>query len=400
MLHWFRSTSFFLLALFSLHVNASNAGEVLNGIDVLELENFKPLKNLRVGLITNPSGVNRSHRSTIDILNEARSLKLVKLFSPEHGIRGNLDQPNISDSLDDKTKLPIISLFGPNKAPLPKHLDDIDALVFDIQDIGTRFFTYISTMKLSMQAASKAGKKFIVLDRINPIGGVIVEGPVNVDREVFVGIHSVPVRHGMTVGELAQLFKHDLKLDLELEIIKLRGWKRSMQFRDTGIKWINPSPIMNGPLTATLYPGVGLHEFSVSVGRGTDLPFEMLGAPYINGRKLEKKLNTYGLKGVSFSAYDFTPTKSVFENEACEGISFKVTDEDSFRPTAFGLALAHAIYSLYPRKYDLEKFNILTLHKSTIDAIRTGTSYSKILAMWEKETQAFKKKRKEFLLYD
>ncbi len=391
-----------LLLLFASPVinSESNSESVSNGIDVLESKDFKSLKGLRVGLITNPSGVNKAFISTIDLFHESKNVNLVRLFSPEHGIRGLLDQPIISDDIDPKTGLTIISLFGDNKAPLAKHLKDLDILVFDIQDIGTRFFTYISTMKLSMKAASDAKIKFMVLDRINPIGGIKVEGPMKIDQEVFVGIHSIPVRHGMTVGELAKLFKHDLKLNnLDLSIVPITGWSRSMTYADTHLRWINPSPIMNGPTTALLYPGIGLLEFEISVGRGTDFPFEVIGAPYINSERLLKELQKLNIKGIALEKYSFTPEKSVFAEEECFGLKISITDPATFEPVTLGLAIAYSIYKIYPRNFSLEKFNILLLNKQIISAIQKTRPFKEILNIAKTQSQDFGKGRREFLLY-
>ncbi|MFH1304516.1 MAG: exo-beta-N-acetylmuramidase NamZ domain-containing protein, partial [Planctomycetota bacterium] len=268
-------------------VAASDDLAVLTGIDVLQKDQFKSLKGLKIGLITNHTGLSRDGKSTVQILNDAPDVQLVTLFSPEHGFAGKLDVSKIGDSTDDKTGLKIFSLYGKTRTPTPESLQGLDALVFDIQDIGTRFYTYISTMGNAMQAAKKQGIKFIVLDRPNPINGVDFAGPVlDEGTQSFVGYHRIPVRHGMTVGELARLFNSEMKIDVELQVIPLQNWKREMYFDETGLTWVNPSPNMRNLNEAVFYPGIGLLETTnLSVGRGTDTPFEWIGAPWLDGKQ-------------------------------------------------------------------------------------------------------------------
>ena len=270
--------------------------EVLNGVDVLARDGFKELQRLRVGLITNHTGRDLSGRQTIDVLREAPGVKLVALFSPEHGIRGQLDD-KISDSTDEKTGLPVYSLYGETRRPKAEHLKNLDALVFDIQDIGARFYTYMSTLGLAMEEAAKARIPVFVLDRPNPINGLDVEGPIaDEDKLSFIAYHQLPVRHGMTMGELARLFNEQRKIGCDLRVVKMENWRRGMWLDATGQTWVNPSPNMRSLVEATLYPGVGLLETTnVSVGRGTDTPFELVGAPWIDGRRLATYLNGRGL---------------------------------------------------------------------------------------------------------
>ncbi|HKE55148.1 MAG TPA: exo-beta-N-acetylmuramidase NamZ domain-containing protein, partial [Pyrinomonadaceae bacterium] len=266
-------------------LDATTAGvKVLTGIDVLERDGFKQLAGMKIGLVTNHTGRDRDGRQTIDVLNNAPGVKLVALFSPEHGIRGLADE-KVSDSKDDATGLPIYSLYGDTRRPRPEQLKDLDALVFDIQDVGVRFYTYISTLGYLMEEAAKAQRPVFVLDRPNPIGGVEVEGPTaDADKLSFTSYHTIPVRHGLTMGELGQLFNQQRKIGCDLRVIKMDGWRRSMWFDETNLTWINPSPNMRSLTEATLYPGVGLLETTnVSVGRGTDTPFEVVGAPWIQG---------------------------------------------------------------------------------------------------------------------
>jgi uncharacterized protein YbbC (DUF1343 family)/CubicO group peptidase (beta-lactamase class C family) len=372
---------------------------VLNGIDVLVRRKFADLKGLRVGLITNQTGIDAQRRSTIDLLATAPEVKLKKLFSPEHGIRGELDQEKIGDSKDKKTGLPVLSLYGERRAPSPEQLADLDALVFDIQDIGCRFYTYIGTMRLCMEAAAKAKKAFYVLDRVNPLGGLAVEGPAVLDEEKQTATHTVPLRHGMTAGELAAMLNAERSMNGDLKIIPVEGWKRDMLHDQTGQPWINPSPNMRTLNAALLYPGIGLLEFSLSVGRGTDTPFEVLGAPYANDLKLSHELNKLGLPGVQFTPVRFTPATSIFKGEACGGVRIAITHRDALKPVETGIAIACVLQRLYPKSFALEKVNTLLNHGTSVKQIRGETSWKKIIEAWSAETAAFEARRKGFLRY-
>lgn len=373
---------------------------VLNGVDVLVRRKFADLKGLSVGLITNQTGIDAQRRSTIDLLAEAPEVKLKKLFSPEHGIRGELDQLKIGDSKDKKTGLPVLSLYGERKAPTPEQLADIDALVFDVQDIGCRFYTYIGTMRVCMEAAAKAKKAFFVLDRVNPIGGLAVEGPAAVDEEkATTATHAIPLRHGMTAGELAMMMNTERMLGCDLRIIPVEGWQRGMLHDQTGLPWINPSPNMRSLGEALLYPGIGLLEFSVSVGRGTDTPFEVLGAPYIDDLRLSYELNKLGLAGVQFTPVRFTPTASVFKGEACGGVRMAVTDRSALRPVDVGVAIVCALQGLYPKEFKLPLVDTLLNRAASVKAVRAGESWKKVVAGWSEEIAAFGERRREFLRY-
>ncbi|HEY7184178.1 MAG TPA: exo-beta-N-acetylmuramidase NamZ domain-containing protein, partial [Blastocatellia bacterium] len=348
------------------------ASDSLNGIDVLKRDGFALLKDKRVGLITNQTGRDREGTSTIDLLHNAPGVKLVALFSPEHGIRGALDQPNISNSTDEKTGLPVYSLYGEAKAPTAEALKDIDTLVFDVQDVGARFYTYISTLGLALETAAKNGKSFVVLDRVNPINGQSVEGPLaDPDKLSFVAHHPIPIRHGMTVGELAQLFNKERNINADLRVVRVEGWRRSQWFDSTGLEWINPSPNMRSLTEATLYPGVCLLETTnVSVGRGTDTPFEVIGAPWIDGRKLAEALNNAKLPGVRFVPTRFTPKSSVHKDVECGGVNIVVTDRDLFEPVITGLEMAAQLRKLFPKDFLIEKFNRLLANQKVFEAFR------------------------------
>ncbi|HVV71259.1 MAG TPA: exo-beta-N-acetylmuramidase NamZ domain-containing protein, partial [Verrucomicrobiae bacterium] len=273
--------------------------KTLNGIDVLVKEHFAPLKGMRIGLITNHTGHDRERNPTIDLLRNAPEVQLKALFSPEHGIRGLADE-HVNDSVDEKTGLPVYSLYGKSLKPSAEQLQDLDALVFDIQDVGCRFYTYTATMALAMQAAGENGKKFVVLDRVDPLNGTTVDGPVLAGEPTFVGYHQVPLRYGMTIGELAKMFQGQRHCAAELTVIPVQGWQRNAWFDQTGLPWTNPSPNMRNLTEAILYPGVGLLESALSVGRGTDTPFEVVGAPYVDDVRLARDLNEAGLPGVRF----------------------------------------------------------------------------------------------------
>ncbi|MGV3658825.1 MAG: exo-beta-N-acetylmuramidase NamZ domain-containing protein [Prosthecobacter sp.] len=373
---------------------------VLNGIDVLARRKFADLKGLSVGLITNQTGIDAQRRSTIDLLAAAPDIRLKKLFSPEHGIRGELDQLKIGDSKDKKTGLPVLSLYGERKAPTAEQLADLDALVFDVQDIGCRFYTYIGTMRVCMEAAAKAKKAFFVLDRVNPIGGLAVEGPAAVDEEkVTTATHAIPLRHGMTAGELAMMMNAERMLGCDLRIIPVEGWQRGMLHDQTGLPWINPSPNMRSLGEALLYPGIGLLEFSVSVGRGTDTPFEVLGAPYVDDLRLSYELNKLGLAGVQFTPVRFTPTASVFKGEACGGVRMAITDRTALKPVDVGVAIICALQGLYPKEFKLSLVDTLLNRAASVKAVRGGESWKKVVGGWNEELAGFVERRRAFLRY-
>jgi uncharacterized protein YbbC (DUF1343 family) len=379
----------------------STVYSTLNGIDVLARDNYAMLRGKRIGLITNHTGKDRSGNTTIDLLFKAPDVKLVALFSPEHGIRGALDQEKISNSTDEKTGLPILSLYGETRKPTDEMLKNLDVLVFDIQDIGARFYTFISTMGLAMEAAAKNKVKFLVLDRINPINGADVEGPIaDADKLSFIAHHRLPIRHGMTVGELAQLFNAERNINADLQIVKVENWRRGAWFDETGMTWINPSPNMRSLTQATLYPGVCLLEpTNVSVGRGTDTPFEVIGAPYIDGQKLAAALNAAKLNGVRFVPIRFTPTTSVNKGLECGGVNLIITNRDAFEPVLTGLEMAAQIYKLYPKEFNVDRFNRLLVSDKIYDAFKQGSEAKALRQIWDSELEQFKAIRQKYLLY-
>ncbi|HEY0079971.1 MAG TPA: exo-beta-N-acetylmuramidase NamZ domain-containing protein [Pyrinomonadaceae bacterium] len=374
--------------------------EVLTGIDVLERDGFKQLAGLRVGLITNHTGRDRAGRQTIDALREAPGVRLVALFSPEHGIRGASDE-NVSDSKDEKTGLPIYSLYGEMRRPRAEQLKDLDALVFDVQDIGTRFYTYISTLGHVMEEAARARVPVFVLDRPNPIGGTETEGPIaDEDRLSFTSYHPIPVRHGMTVGELAQLFNEQRKIGCDLRVVRMENWRRSMWLDATGLLWVNPSPNMRSLNQATLYPGVGLLETTnVSVGRGTDTPFEIIGAPWLDGRRLAAHLNARNLPGIRFVPVRFTPKASVFKGEECGGVNLIVTDRARFSPVRTGIEIAHALRRLYPSDWKADDYLRLLANADTLERLKRGDAPDDIIRAWQPRLEEFRRARASVLLY-
>ncbi|MCA1577597.1 MAG: DUF1343 domain-containing protein [Acidobacteria bacterium] len=375
--------------------------KVLTGIDVLERDNFKQLAGMRIGLVTNHTGRNREGRPTIDVLNNAPGVKVVALFAPEHGIRGLADE-KISDSKDEATGLPIYSLYGETRRPKAEQLKDLDALVYDIQDVGARFYTYISTLGHVLEEAAKVKLPVFVLDRPNPIGGVEVEGPVaDKDKLSFISYHTIPTRHGLTIGELGQLFNRQRNIGADLRVIKMDGWRRTMWFDETNLTWINPSPNMRSLTEATLYPGVGLLETTnVSVGRGTDTPFEIVGAPWIQGNELADFLNQRGIPGVRFVPVRFTPNASVFKNEACGGVNIIITDRIAFRPLVTGIEMALALRTLYPNDWKIDSYLRLLVNADTLERIKRGESAREIVASWNAALQEFRRARAEVLLYN
>ena len=374
---------------------------VQTGIDVLFREEFTPLEDRRVGLISNHTGIDGRGISTARRLHEAPNVHLVALFSPEHGLHGKLDIPEIADGEDEETGIRVFSLYGKTRKPGPDMLHGIDTLVFDIQDIGTRFYTYISTMGLAMEAAAEQGVRFVVLDRPNPINGVDVSGPVADTAALsFTAYHRLPVRHGMTVGELALMFRSERNLDLELEIIELENWDRAGFYDSTGLRWINPSPNMRSLTQALLYPGIGLLETTnLSVGRGTDTPFELIGAPWLDGRRLAGVLNGMGLPGVAFVPVGFTPDASKFAGEACGGLNLIVTDRADFDPLRTGFEIARVLSRMYPDTWDAESYGRLLANDIALRGVKSGQDFATIEDGYRAGLQAFLKQREAFLIY-
>jgi len=372
--------------------------QTLNGIDVLARQGFAPLKGLRIGLITNHTGHDRQRNPTIDLLSQALGVQLKVLFSPEHGLRGMADEP-VEDSVDPKTGLRIYSLYGQSRKPSGEQLQDLDALVFDIQDVGCRFYTYTASMALAMEAAAEQAKKFFVLDRVNPINGVTVDGPVLEGEPTFVAYHRVPLRYGMTIGELARMFNAEHHCAADLTVIPLENWRRDAWLDETGLPWSNPSPNLRTLTAAILYPGVGLLETALSVGRGTDTPFEVVGAPYIDDVKLAADLNSAHLPGVRFVPVQFTPAASIFKGQLCRGVSLLLTDRNACNVVDVGLEIARTLGRCYPEKFDPDQLSRLLMHPPTLEGLKADKSLAEIHATWQKDLEEFRAIRSKYLMY-
>jgi uncharacterized protein YbbC (DUF1343 family) len=404
-----------LLCLILFFVSIAIAKEgVLSGLDNLVQSRFKALEGLSVGLITNPTAVSCQHVHAIDILYRAPNVELVALFAPEHGLRGDEEGGReISSKTDPKTGLPVFSLYGKKKSPSAEMLEDIDALVFDIQDIGTRFYTYISTMFLCMDAAARENKIFFVLDRPNPINGIIVEGPVlNLECQSFVGIQQIALRHGMTVGELALMFNGEDWLEngkVDLRIIEIKNWKRHQIYTQTGLPWIKPSPNINTIQSAILYPGMGLLEgTNVSEGRGTMQAFEIMGAPWIDAPLLKSEMEMRGFTSISLDTVSYVPSSipgvassPKYEGQSCNGLTFCIKDIGHFESVKFGVHLLCAMKQLFPDDFELrEQWLCKLLGSREITAqLSLGSPADEIIAAWEPLLDHFKKQRDKYLLY-
>ena len=372
------------------------------GIDVLEQQNFAPLRGKRVGLLTNQTGVDSQGRRTIDVLAHADGVKLVALFSPEHGIAGQLDTTKVANATDAATGLKIFSLYGDTRRPTDQMLQGLDALVFDIQGAGVRFYTFGTTMGYSMEAAAQHKISFFVLDRPDPLGGEKIQGPMlDPSRISFVGYFRLPVIYGMTFGELAQLFNAENKLGLDLHVIAMKNWRRSETFDQTGLTWIPPSPNLRTLKGALLYPGIEiLQPAGISVGRGTDAPFERLGAPWIHSDVLLNSLNAKQIPGVRFAAASFTPSDGLYKGEACAGVSLEVTDGAAFDSVRTGLEIADSLHRLYPERFEVTKLMDLLGSQTTVDALIAYQPPADIIASWADDLAQFRTLRAKYLLYN
>lgn len=380
------------------------------GVEVLLNDKKDLIEGKRVGLITNPTGVDQNLNSIVDILHNDPDVELTALYGPEHGVRGSAQAGEyVEYYIDEKTGLPVYSLYGKTKKPTPEMLENIDVLLFDIQDVGTRFYTYIYTMAYAMEAAKENNIPLIVLDRPNPQGGTKVEGPVlDMKYSSFVGNYSIPLRHGMTVGELAELFNEEFEIGAELTVVKMNGWKRDMYYDDTSLPFVMPSPNMPTLETALVYPGAALIEgTNVSEGRGTTKPFELIGAPFINADDLAGHLNSLNLPGVTFRAASFTPSFSKHAGKLSHGIQIHVTHRDAFKPVETGLHIVKAIHDMYPEDFEFRAensagisfFDNLMGNGWVREDIEEGKPVEEISSKWQKELKQLNKTREEYLLY-
>jgi uncharacterized protein YbbC (DUF1343 family) len=378
--------------------------EVAAGIDVLSADGFRPIAGRKIGLVTNATGRARDGRSTIDVLTSPEAKKagvtLVRLFSPEHGLRTDADEA-VASGTDPGTGVPVVSLYGESRRPKPEDLAGLDVLVLDIQDVGTRFYTYITTAGYVLEEAALAKIPLVVLDRPDPIGGSVIEGPLpDADRLSFTAYHPIPVRYGLTPGEMALLVNGEKKLGADVRVVKMRGWSRDLWYDETGLEWTNPSPNMRSLAAAALYPGVGLLETTnLSVGRGTDSPFEVLGAPWLDGERLAQVLNARAIPGVRFLPVHFTPSASVFDGQRCGGIRLDVVDRESLRPVSLGIEIAVALRDLYPADWDRKPFVKLLASGAALQRLEKGETAPSIIASWQKDVDEFLRRRAKYLLY-
>jgi len=407
---------FIVLNLIAIALAFSQQSRVKIGAEILIEKHLDLIKGKKIGIVTNHTGILPDGRHIVDVLNGIEGVKIVALFGPEHGIRGEVpDGKSISHGVDAKTGIPVFSLYGEVKKPTEEMLKDIDVLIFDIQDVGARFYTYISTMSYCMEACAEMGKKFIVLDRPNPIRGVYVDGPILEPRfKSFVGLHPIPVAHGMTVGELAKMFNDEGWLEngvkADLTVVKMENYSRKMWFDQTGLPWVKPSPNMMTLKTAIVYTATCFIEgTNVSEGRGTQHPFEWIGAPWIDGEKLAKELNHYKLPGVKFEPISFTPTDiekvtldPKYEGEKCGGVYLNVYDREKFEPVKVGVYILYALKKLYP-----DKFKWRTAGQDRLwgtDKVRLmideGKNPDEIIKTWEDDVKKFLSIRQKYLLYN
>lgn len=370
------------------------------GIEVLAASGFAPLVGKRIGVITNQTAIDAEGRSTLQLLLQAPGVKVRAIFTPEHGLSGQLDE-KIASGRDPATGLPVYSLYGKVKRPTAQMLRGLDALVYDIQDVGTRFYTYITTMAYAMQSAAAAGLDFYVLDRPDPITAARVQGPVlDPGLESFIGYFPLPVRYGMTPGELAQLLNQERAIGVRLHVVRMAGYQRRAWLDQTGLRWVNPSPNLRSLTEAILYPGVGMIESAnVSVGRGTATPFEVIGAPWISGPRLARYLNQRHLGGIVFEPVTFIPQANPFRWQRCGGVRLRLVDRAALNTPALGVELAAALYRLYPGKFQIDRTVSMIGSRQVLQAIKNGDDPRDIQRRWQAGLNNFRRLRARYLLY-
>ncbi|MGA8216790.1 MAG: exo-beta-N-acetylmuramidase NamZ domain-containing protein [Candidatus Sulfotelmatobacter sp.] len=389
------------------HMSTRN-GSVKTGIDVLEEHGFDVLQvaggKKRIGVVTNQTGVDSDGRRTIDVLAGAAGVTLEAIFSPEHGVTGTLDTTDVGNSKDAATGVPVYSVYGATDAarrPAADVMKSLDAVVIDIQDAGVRFYTYETTLGYFLEAAAAAGVEVIVLDRPDPITGSFVQGPVaEAGHESFTNYWTVPVRHGMTFGELAKMFNAERNINAKLTVVPMEGWQRGDWFDSTGLAWVNPSPNLRSLTEAALYPGVALIEgTNVSVGRGTDTPFELVGAPWMKSRELAAYLNARGIAGVRFVPVTFTPTAAVYNGQKCEGVNLVLTERNALDAPELGIELATALQRLYPANFKIGRMAELLVNQAAFDGLMAGRDPRRIAQDWQEELEKFGVVRQKYLIY-
>ena len=384
-------------------------GQVKTGIDQLEERNFDALKvpgiaKPRVGVITNQTGVDSQGQRTIDVLAKATQVRLTAIFSPEHGVQGTADSTDVGNSTDTATGIPVYSVYGDSDAkrrPTAEQMKSVDVLVFDIQDAGARFYTYETTLGYFLEGAAKAGKPIVVLDRPNPLNGAYVQGPVSDGLlESFVNYHSVPIRHGMTIGELAKLYNAERRINANLTVIPMKGWMRGDWYDSTGLRWVNPSPNLRSVDAATLYPGVALIEATnVSVGRGTDTPFQLVGAPWIKATEFSAYLNARLISGLRFVPTEFTPASGTHAGKPCGGVQVMVVNREILDSPELGIEIAAALRKLYPGEFEISKMNTLLANQGAFVALQNGRDPRRIAEDWRDGLEKFLVVRAKYLLY-
>jgi uncharacterized protein YbbC (DUF1343 family) len=380
--------------------HSRNGARVMVGLDVLESERFAPLRGKHIGIITNHTGLDAQGRTTIDALTHAPGVQLVALFTPEHGLGGNKDE-NVSSAKDPVSGLPVYSLYGETRRPTDEMLAGIDTLVFDVQDAGVRFYTYTTTMAYCMEEAAKRKIAFFVLDRPDPIGGEIVEGPVlDSDKTSFTAYLRLPVRYGLTIGELAQLFNQENHIQCDLHVIAMKNWHRSSFYEETGLRWLPPSPNLRTLKGSVLYPGLEiLQNGGVSVGRGTEAPFEEFGAPWMHGDDVAARLNERRIPGVRFVAVDFIPVAGLYAAERCGGVAIRVLDKRAVRSMTMGMEIASILHQLYPDKFDVQQMLFLVGNDQTIHQLQEGVPATEIVKGWDPDLKTFEAMRRKYLSY-
>jgi len=385
------------------------------GLEVLLESKLALLDGARVGLIVNPASIDSNFRHAADLFHQHPRINLTALFGPQHGIRGETQDNMIEwqSFRDKRTGLPAYSLYGETRKPTSDMLDGVDVLVFDIQDIGTRVYTFVYTMALAMEAARECGKRFVVLDRANPINGTQIEGNIlDPAFQSFVGMFPIPMRHAMTIGELALMFNQEFSIGCDLEVVRMGDWRREMWFEDTGLPWVMPSPNMPTVDTAVVYPGsVMIEGTNISEGRGTTRPFEIIGAPFINSEELTEALTKSNLPGVAFRPIHFQPTFHKFADELCGGIQIHVTDRDVFKPVITGVAIISAIRRLYPDRFEWKQppyeyvhdklpFDVINGSSRLREKIESNVALSETEESWRDGLSEFAERRETYLLYD
>jgi len=378
----------------------ARAGHVQTGLEVLESQKFAPLRGKHIGIITNHTGLDAQGKYTIDALTQAQGVQVVALFSPEHGLAGRMDD-KVSSTKDPATGLPVYSLYGETNRPTDDMLRGIDALVFDIQDAGVRFYTYTATLGYCMEEAAKRNIAFYVLDRPNPINGEIIEGPMlDSDKTNFVAYFPLPVRYGLTIGELAQFFNTENHINADLHVIAMKNWHRNYFFESTGIRWIPPSPNLRSMKGTLPYPGLEiLQNAGVSVGRGTETPFEQFGAPWMDGERVASALNAAHLPGLRFVSQSFIPVSGLYQGRRCGGVGIRIIDRAAVRSMRMGLEIAALLQRMYPQDFDSSKTITLVGNAETVQKLKDGVSASEIVAAWQSALTPFDQLRRKYFLY-